>query len=98
MESNPLCENSLPSEAGAQLVSILDQEEQDAVQELCGTQMCWLGLKEPSDSESWRWLDGSPLSFESWQQGEPNNFGGLDENRAIMNLNIQQARSNRIGF
>ena len=77
-------------EMKAHLVSISDAEEQDFVQRLCGKNMCWLGLEELSKSESWTWLDGSTLVYENWQQGEPNNFGGIDEKRAIMNLNLRE--------
>eukprot|EP00913_Durusdinium_trenchii_P020607 g19355.t1 len=77
-------------EVSAHLVSIGSGEEQDFVQQLCGENMCWLGLEESPESEHWHWIDGSPLSFEHWQQGEPNNFAGVDENRAIMNLNLRQ--------
>ncbi|CAL1160147.1 unnamed protein product [Cladocopium goreaui] len=77
-------------EASAHLVSISSAEEQDFVQRLCGSNMCWLGLEEASKSERWRWIDGSSLTFENWQQGEPNNYGGIDENRAMMNLNFAE--------
>eukprot|EP00435_Cladocopium_sp_Y103_P069560 s5_g33.t1 len=80
-------------EVSAHLVSISSAEEQDFVQRLCGSNMCWLGLEEASKSERWRWIDGSSLTFENWQQGEPNNYGGIDENRAMMNLNFAEAAS-----
>ncbi|KAM4037635.1 CD209 antigen-like protein 2 [Anomaloglossus baeobatrachus] len=34
----------------------------------------WLGLKrDPKDIDTWLWVDGSPLTFSAWNEGEPNN-------------------------
>lgn len=37
-------------------------------------------------TEVWFWIDGTPLAYQNWQVGEPNNGQG-DENRAVMNMN-----------
>eukprot|EP00435_Cladocopium_sp_Y103_P069026 s5_g32.t1 len=71
---------------GAELVSIGTLSEQIFVQHLCGQQMCWLGLQEHPQTEAWFWIDGTPLAYQNWQVGEPNNGQG-DENRAVMNMN-----------
>ncbi|CAK9058934.1 unnamed protein product [Durusdinium trenchii] len=70
---------------GADLVSIGTLKEQIFVQHLCGQQMCWLGLLEHPQSEYWFWIDGTPMAYQNWQTGEPNNGKG-DENRAVMNM------------
>ena len=43
----------------------------------------WIGLyqdvNDPNYSEpsgGWKWVDGTPLTFENWNSGEPNNVGG----------------------
>ena len=84
---------------GAELVKIESAEENSFVQELCGRKTCWLGLAEPPDSEDWFWVDGTPaskasswfgkaewLGYSNWDQGEPNNHAGRDEDAAFMNL------------
>ena len=45
----------------------------------------WIGLyqdvNDPNYSEpsgGWKWVDGTPLTFENWNSGEPNNVGGED--------------------
>ena len=40
----------------------------------------------PPRTEVWFWIDGTPLAYQNWQVGEPNNGQG-DENRAVMNMN-----------
>ncbi|CAJ1385462.1 unnamed protein product [Effrenium voratum] len=74
-------------ELQSHLVTIADEGEQLFVQGLCGAQMCWLGLLEHQQTESWFWLDGTSLDFQNWQDEEPNNVGG-DENRGVMNMNL----------
>ncbi|CAJ1352607.1 unnamed protein product, partial [Effrenium voratum] len=82
-------------EASAHLVTIQSAEEQEFVQQLCGERMCWLGLEEPPGSESWRWVDGTELAgYQNWEQGEPNNFGDTDEDRACMNLHFGEVLKN----
>lgn len=36
-------------------------------------------------TEVWFWIDSTPLAYQNWQTGEPNNAQG-DENRAVMNM------------
>ncbi|KAM9349608.1 macrophage mannose receptor 1b [Symphorus nematophorus] len=33
----------------------------------------WIGLRAPDISTGYQWSDGSPLNFQHWQEGEPNN-------------------------
>uniref|UniRef100_A0A7N5ZZC2 Mannose receptor, C type 1b n=1 Tax=Anabas testudineus TaxID=64144 RepID=A0A7N5ZZC2_ANATE len=34
----------------------------------------WIGLHVPDPNIGYVWSDGSPLNFQHWQEGEPNNF------------------------
>jgi hypothetical protein len=77
----------------AQLVSIQSAEENAHVQSLCKRRACWLGLSEPADSENWFWADGAAggtkgkwVGYVNWEKGEPNNFGGRDEEATFMNF------------
>ena len=69
----------------SRLVNIESNDENSFVKEVCGTRMCWLGLKQISESHPWVWLDGSKLTYANWHAGEPNNFGFHDETVAYMN-------------
>ncbi|CAE8604954.1 unnamed protein product, partial [Polarella glacialis] len=77
------------------LVTIGSAAEQAFVKGLCGEHICWLGLREHPDTELWYWIDATPLEYENWEAGEPNNYGGVDENRAVMNMNIRAWQSSR---
>ncbi len=78
---------------GAQLVSIESAEENAHVQELSDRRACWIGLAEPPDSENWFWADGTVAGtkgewsgYTNWEEYEPNNYGGRDEDAAFMNF------------
>lgn len=66
----------------AQLTSINDREEDNFVQQLCGTgNTCRLGHKntggyctKPYES----WIDGKPFIYSNWQEGEPGYACGED--------------------
>uniref|UniRef100_A0A669D8Q0 Mannose receptor, C type 1b n=2 Tax=Oreochromis niloticus TaxID=8128 RepID=A0A669D8Q0_ORENI len=38
----------------------------------------WIGLHIPETSTGYAWTDGSPLDFQHWQEGEPNNFNNAE--------------------
>ncbi|XP_030606959.1 macrophage mannose receptor 1-like isoform X2 [Archocentrus centrarchus] len=38
----------------------------------------WIGLHIPESSTGYAWSDGSPLDFQHWQEGEPNNFNDAE--------------------
>lgn len=72
---------------GGMPASIHDRGENEAVRQICGRDMCWIGLSRPEeDEDAWAWADGSPLVYTNWHHGEPNNSGGHEE-YVIMNIN-----------
>jgi hypothetical protein len=38
----------------------------------------WLGLNDLVSEGSWIWDDRTPLVYENWDEGEPNDAGGED--------------------
>jgi hypothetical protein len=39
----------------------------------------WIGLNDVDAEGSFVWTDGTPLDFESWKLGEPNNSAGVED-------------------
>ena len=80
-------------ELGAQLVVINSHVENTHVQKLSERKTLWIGLAEPADSEEWFWADGKLAGkdphwsgYTNWDGSEPNNYNGVDEDAAFMNL------------
>uniref|UniRef100_A0A4W5LTT5 C-type lectin domain-containing protein n=1 Tax=Hucho hucho TaxID=62062 RepID=A0A4W5LTT5_9TELE len=38
----------------------------------------WIGLSAQDPNAGYAWTDGSPLSFQHWIEGEPNNYNGVE--------------------
>ena len=60
---------------GAKLVSIHDDNERRFIASVDSWDGdSWIGLKR-NDNGGFEWIDGSPLDYTSWGDGEPNNGG-----------------------
>ncbi len=62
---------------GAAMVQIETEGENTAVYEAAiaaRDDYWWLGLTDLASEGVWRWMDGSPLTYENWYEGEPNNW------------------------
>ena len=66
---------------GGHLASIHDQAAQDEIvmgaYSLLGGEW-WIGLQDLVTEGSFEWTDSTPLDFEGWSPGEPNNVGEED--------------------
>lgn len=70
---------------GANLASIQDQTENDALQQALidagfGNAVVWIGGHFPTAAhgpDDFEWFDGSPTGYTNWNPGEPNNNSGV---------------------
>jgi hypothetical protein len=64
------------------LVSIHSEDELQAVRNLIASsesgKQFWIGLRMNCPTCSFTWSDHTPVDFEVWRYGEPNNSGGVD--------------------
>lgn len=71
---------------GGHLASIRSVAENKVVQELCEPEECWIGFNDLRKEGVWEWKDGSPASFDEfengvapWNPGEPNGHNTTSE-------------------
>ncbi|XP_021096156.1 macrophage mannose receptor 1 isoform X3 [Heterocephalus glaber] len=68
---------------GGELATIKSKEEQQTIWRLITStgsyhELFWLGLTYGGTSEGFAWTDGSPVSYENWAYGEPNNYNNVE--------------------
>ena len=83
---------------GGYLVIITSSGEQSFVQNMVkndGTRNSyWLGANKQNGS--WRWIDGSSLSYSHWANGQPDNCAGIEDS-LMMYRGINPANPNKFG-
>lgn len=66
-------------EMGAQLVVIKSKDEQGFLQRTSKKQSnTWMGLSDKKKEGQWLWVDDTPLQWNYWSKGEPNNLEDED--------------------
>ncbi|KAG8443229.1 hypothetical protein GDO86_011872 [Hymenochirus boettgeri] len=69
---------------GGDLPSINSKDEEYLLSKLpqhswlYNEQTFWIGLHTTDPDEGFEWVDGSPMSYENWEYGEPNNYQGAE--------------------
>ncbi|KAF3858066.1 hypothetical protein F7725_011267 [Dissostichus mawsoni] len=63
---------------GGDLLSIHSSEELKSIQIRRGPIRAWIGLSAPDPTTGYVWSDGSPLQFQHWEDGEPNNRNNVE--------------------
>ncbi|NWX97025.1 MRC1 protein, partial [Nothoprocta ornata] len=67
---------------GGDLASIHSEEEQNLISNLERKYLYssyWMGLNALDSERGFIWSDGSPVNFEKWSNGEPNNYDGNEK-------------------
>ncbi|XP_067660161.1 snaclec 5-like [Haliotis asinina] len=57
--------------AGANLIAIHDDKTRDLMRSLISNGVIWIGLNDRVSEQSWVWADGSALTSNYWNPGEP---------------------------
>uniref|UniRef100_A0A3Q1H684 C-type lectin domain-containing protein n=1 Tax=Anabas testudineus TaxID=64144 RepID=A0A3Q1H684_ANATE len=60
---------------GADLVVIHSSEEQIFLSAFTNTKT-WIGLNDRDREETWKWVDGTPLTVTNWAETQPDNGDG----------------------
>uniref|UniRef100_F1LAV0 Brevican core protein n=1 Tax=Ascaris suum TaxID=6253 RepID=F1LAV0_ASCSU len=71
-------------ERGANLTSIHSEEESNFINELSdGESIYWIGLQNKGGI--WHWIDGTPLTYTRWREGEPDGCCAAEADTAAAN-------------
>uniref|UniRef100_A0A668A7B0 C-type lectin domain-containing protein n=1 Tax=Myripristis murdjan TaxID=586833 RepID=A0A668A7B0_9TELE len=62
---------------GADLVIINSREENSFLKNF--RVRLWIGLSDLETEGEWKWVDGSSLSYTSWAEGQPDDYGGKED-------------------
>ncbi|KAM9449628.1 uncharacterized protein Hap1MRO34_022143 isoform 2-T2 [Clarias gariepinus] len=73
-ESRQDCRNK-----GSELVIINSKEEQEFIGKQQANFKAWIGLSDRDTDGEWKWVDGTTLTTEFWNKGEPNDAGGDED-------------------
>ncbi|XP_063777611.1 macrophage mannose receptor 1-like [Pseudophryne corroboree] len=68
---------------GGDLLSISSEEEKRIVRTMLMrpvifSQAYWVGLVSSDPDEGFTWSDGTPMGYQNWGYGEPNNYQGVE--------------------
>ncbi len=67
------------AEMGGHLAVVTSSEEAAFVATLCDGAYAFLGASDDAEEGTWVWVDGTPWEFTWWMDGQPNNYGGVED-------------------
>ena len=73
-EAEEFCE-----ELGGHLPTSTSAEKNAFLTTLANGKRIWLGLTDKDEEGTWKWVTGEELNYTNWQNGEPNNAGGIED-------------------
>ncbi|GMI26849.1 hypothetical protein TeGR_g9745, partial [Tetraparma gracilis] len=62
---------------------LLSQSHNNELLAAAGGEVIWLGLSDEAEEGVWTWVNGAPLSFNNWNDEEPNNAGSGEHFAAL---------------
>jgi hypothetical protein len=74
--------NNLCNQKGGHLVTIGSLEENNAIiRNIQGlsNERYWIGLTDVKAEGMWNWINGESGTYSNWNNGEPNNDGGMED-------------------
>lgn len=76
-----------------QLASIRNKNENDWLMDKFSPDDVFIGLiRDPTTSDGFQWVDGSPTCYRNWDPREPNNLGGDENCVHIIKIELYQNR------
>lgn len=68
---------------GGRLAVLSTKEKDEAIQKVVapklGLHSVWIGYSDIASEGNWRWISGARFDFQSWKDGEPNDFQGDED-------------------
>lgn len=65
--------------SGGYLAIVDSSTKQSAIESLVGEYTAYIGLDDLANEGTFEWVDGSPISYNNWNSGEPNNSKGNED-------------------
>ncbi|GMI26837.1 hypothetical protein TeGR_g8448, partial [Tetraparma gracilis] len=62
---------------------LLSQSHNNELLAAAGGEEIWLGLSDEAEEGVWTWVNGEPLSYNNWNDEEPNNAGSGEHFAAL---------------